>query len=280
MYKSASLINDDNIEFIEKMTIVSEIDIINLINLLNKLRANPIAVIKFINMITKSLQNKIEVIVEKGNKGIYITTNLKPIKKLIFKSDNNIYTYRIDIISENVALFESNEEEFLDFDEEDDFFEFDSEEVDDAINSMHLSEDKKVSASDFMQEEFIDEELVDDIKEIIEEIYQLDEENAEYLNQYMNIVSLFIRFFNSSMEFRELSLGLEKLVKLLRENYDYIKENKLLIEICKSILEDLVKFTDTVIINQNAIDIHYLDASLLANVAQLELLLNKLKEKQ
>ena len=35
MYKSASLINDDNIEFIEKMTIVSEIDIINLINLLN-----------------------------------------------------------------------------------------------------------------------------------------------------------------------------------------------------------------------------------------------------
>ena len=230
-------------------------------------------------MITKSLQNKIEVIVEKGNKGIYITTNLKPIKKLIFKSDNNIYTYRIDIISENVALFESNEEEFLDFDEEDDFFEFDSEKVDDAINSMHLSEDKKVSASDFMQEEFIDEELVDDIKEIIEEIYQLDEENAEYLNQYMNIVSLFIRFFNSSMEFRELSLGLEKLVKLLRENYDYIKENKLLIEICKSILEDLVKFTDTVIINQNSIDIHYLDASLLANVAQLELILNKLKEK-
>jgi len=278
MCKVASLINDNNIEFIEKMTISSEIDVVNLISLLNQLKANPINITKFINMITKNLQNKIEVIIEKGDNGIYITTNIKPTKNLIVKSKDDVYTYKIDIVSENATLFESNEDEFLDFDGEDEFFEFDSEEVDENINDMHFVEHQKISASNFMQEEFIDEELVDDIKEIIEEIYNLNEDD-DYLTQYMDVILLFIRFFNSSVEFKDLSYGLEKLINLLKHNYDFIKKNEVMIGICKSILEDLVKFTETVIIEQNAIDIHYLDASLLANVTQLELILNKLKEK-
>ena len=279
MYKIVSLIDDNNIELIDKMTIASEVDVVNLISLLNQLRANPITIVKFINMITKNLKNEIEIIIEKGDNGIYITTNIKPTKKFIIKSKDNTYTYKIDIISENVALFESNEEEFLDFDEEDEFFEFDSEEVDDNINNMHFLEHQKVLAFDFMQEEFIDEELVDEIKEIVEEIYHLDKQDPNYLDKCINIILLFIRFFNSSMEFKELAYGLEKLIDLICNNETLIKENKIIIEICKSILEDLVKFTETVIVEQNAIDIHYLDASLLANVAQLELILNKLKDK-
>ena len=278
MYKVASLIYDNNIGLIEKMAISSEVDVINLISLLNQLRANPITIIKFVNMITKKIKNKIEITIEKGDNGIYITSNLKPTKTLILKSKDNIYTYKIDFINENVALFKSDEEVFLDFDEEDEFFEFNSERVDDYINNMHFMGDRKFSACDFMQEEFIDEELVEDVKEIVEEVHNLDEENLNYLDKYINIISLFIRFFNGSIEFKELAYGLKKLIDLLCNNENLIKENKIIIKICTSILEDLVKFTETVIINQNAIDIHYLDASLLANVTQLELILNKMKE--
>jgi len=279
MYKIASLINDDNIEFIEKMTISSEVDVVSLISILNQLKANPITVVKFINMITKNLKNKIDIIIEKGDNGVYMTTNIKPTKKLIFKSKDNIYTYKISFINKNVTLFKFSKEEFLDFNKEYEFFELDSEEIDDNINNMHLIGEKKISAFCFMQEDFIDEELTEDLKEIIEEIHHLDQENPNYLNKCIDIISLFIRFFNASIEFKELAYGLEKLISILCDNEDLIKKNKFMIKICQSILEDLVKFAENVIIEQNAIDVHYLDASLLANVAQLELILNKLKEK-
>ena len=278
MYKTASLINDDNLKFIEKVTIINEADMIYLIGLLNRLKANPIDIIKFVNII-KNFKNKTEVIIEKGDNGIYLTTNVKSTKKFILKSKDDIHTYKINIISKCANFFKATEEEFLDCNEEDEFFEFDSEEVDSNINNMHYMEDKKFSAYDFMQEEFLDEELVEDVKDITEEIYNLYKD-TDYLVQYINIISLFIKFFNSNLEFKELAYGLKKLHDLLEDDYEFIEKNEIIIEICNSILDDLVKFTETVIIDQSAIDIHYLDASLLANIAQLELMLNKIKEKQ
>ena len=278
MYKTASLINDDNLKFIEKVTIINEADMIYLIGLLNRLKANPIDIIKFVNII-KNFKNKTEVIIEKGDNGIYLTTNVKPTKKFTIKSKDDIHTYKINIINKCANFSKSIEKEFLDFNKKDEFFEFDSEKVDSSINNMHFLGERKISASEFMQEEVIDGDLIEDVKDIIEEVYNLDKDDSNCLVQCMNIVSLFIKFFNGSIEFKELAYGLEKLIDLLYNNKNLIKDNKFIIKIFNSILEDLIKFTETVIIDQSAIDVHYLDASLLANVTQLELILNKLKER-
>jgi len=164
-------------------------------------------------------------------------------------------------------------------DEEDDFFEFDSEEVDDSINDMHY--DTRISAKEFMSTQDIDEDILVDIKDALEEMENviIRYENMEIDNQFIEeVVDMLGKFviFEFVPEFKHLGLSLEGLRRILIDlDIDSLDNTKkeLLKNYIISIFEDLEKWYDEVVIKQTAQDIHYLDAALLANITQMDLII-------
>jgi len=179
-------------------------------------------------------------------------------------------------------LIEDFQKENLSFedDESDDFFDFDSEEIEESINNMHYNDDEKINAAEFMQKYGIDEDVVLDIQTYLNEYndiilfhLNLDE---EYLNKVIKILQKFIYLLKISVEFKDLAKGLEKLEELLLQvDLDNLSDDykKLLKTMIESVFNDIKKWVDEILINQTAQDIHYLDASLLANITQIEMIL-------
>ncbi len=170
----------------------------------------------------------------------------------------------------------------------DDFFEIDGEEVDENINSMHYSDERKISAKEFMKKGIIDDEFLLEIKETFfyldELLYQFEDIDIDetFIEKLVSLGS-FIKIFEFSVEFRDIGYGLESLKEeliLLDINSLNKTQKEILKNFIVTIIEDLKKWVDEVIINQTAQDIHYLDASLLANIAQLDIMLDSFKNEQ
>jgi len=185
-------------------------------------------------------------------------------------------------IDDNIERFKKYKEEFLkaneEFlnDKEDSFFELESEERDNNIEQMHYEEHQKITAKEFMEEDSIDISTIEELKELIEEYEDLEftELNENYVEKLKNIIERFIKALNHSFEFKDLAYALQTLLDLLEKIE--IKENKEFIKmLLDTVMEDLKKFFYAVFINKEAVDIHYLDASLLANIAQIEIMLNQ-----
>lgn len=183
----------------------------------------------------------------------------------------------VDIFFESLIKYHINEELISKYQEEK-FFDIDSSR-DERIDSMHYTDESKISAKDFIEKEAIDEGIVDELGDILDEYYAISEYefNEEYLKKYKEIIQKFINIFEYSIEFKDLAYGLEKLLEIL--NGDILSnENKEFIKmLLDSVMEDLNKFYQTVFVEKSAVDIHYLDASLLANIAQIEIILNQTK---
>ena len=84
--------------------------------------------------------------------------------------------------------------------------------------------------------------------------------------------------FELSVDFKDLSKGLNNLLELLR-GIEKLDENqrKILKQLLDTIYFDLEKWVDEVLINQTTQDIHYLDAAFLANVSQIDIMLKSFK---
>jgi len=196
-------------------------------------------------------------------------------KKYIISENENNNILTVQNNKENDE--ESSDSEFEDFG--DDFFDFDSEEVDDNINIMHNScTIETVSAKEFMAEGIIDSEDIDDLKENLEE-FHLENVSAEEFNKNIEkLLTSFIRVLNSSYVFENLAYGLGAFLQTQKTiSVDELSENnqKMYSMLIEAMVEDLKKWVNDVLIEQTAIDIHYLDASLLASVAQIEILLKQ-----
>ena len=158
-----------------------------------------------------------------------------------------------------------------------DFFDFDSEEVDSSIDNMHYTDKEKLTASEFMQEIGVEEDIILDIKELLKELKEIVEYHItldeEYIEMFSVVIKKLIYVLELSVEFKDLSKGLEHLLDLMEiQNLDET-QRKLLKQFLDTIYYDLAKWVDEVLINQTAVDIHYLDAALLANIAQIEIIL-------
>ena len=168
----------------------------------------------------------------------------------------------------------------LENNEDDDFFDFESEKIDKSINNMHYNDDEKISAVEFMQEYGIDEDVILDMQTYLNEynnmiLFHLDL-NEEYLDKVVATLQKFIYLLEISVEFKDLAKGLMKLEELLLQvDLDNLSDDykKLLKAMIEAVFNDIEKWVDEVLINQTAQDIHYLDASLLANIAQIEMIL-------
>ena len=163
--------------------------------------------------------------------------------------------------------------------ENDEFFDFDSEDIDVAINEMHYKDEHKTNALSFMSENSFDDEMVADLFDTIEE-YDVDIEDrsvfdTRYIKSISKVYEKFARVFEVSYEFNDIAYSLRVLIGKLDSidiNSLSDEQKELYKTFLMSIVEDLKKWVKEVIVDQSAQDIHYLDASLLANIAQIDMM--------
>ena len=161
-----------------------------------------------------------------------------------------------------------------------DFFDFDREEVDNQIDSMHYKDSEKIDAKTFMKN-FANDDLLVELNDLMVEVndfifrYEDIELNAEFLEN-LSFLGSFISTFEFSGEFMDIGYALEAFkIKVDMIDLDVLNNDQknLLKLLIIAILKDLNSWMDEVVINQTANDIHYLDASLLANITQIDIML-------
>ena len=226
----------------------------------------------------------IEFFRKKLHKDIYQNLDEKEISRIdntlkLFLENHNNW------VQKNCNLTKNSMEEIEKF--EDDFFDFDSEEVDENINNMHYSDDKKISAVAFMKEESLDDDFIAEIMETLENLddllYQFDgiEINDDFIKRLISFDS-FIKVFNFSIEFKDIGYALESLKEklILLDLSSLNQDQKMILKtFISTIIDDLKNWVEMVVINKTAQDIHYLDASLLANIAQMDIMMDSFKDK-
>ncbi len=149
---------------------------------------------------------------------------------------------------------------------EDDFFFFEGEEVDDIINDMHYEDHEKISAKEFFESHPLDLDDLDKIEIIRDKLEKLiiSFDIDEFKEIIFKLIGILDMYFVTK-EMSGVSLIFEKLIEVLQ--LEGLNE-----EILISVVEDIIDWLEHVFINQDAVDIHYLDAAMFANISQMEML--------
>lgn len=186
--------------------------------------------------------------------------------------------------SENDTKDENDEDDF-DFDfgneEEEDDFDFDLDDEDDEKNNDDLDKSKelmdrynqshkKTSAKEFLQEYedvgYDTEELTDleeDLDALVASIL-FDEDLEDKINDIVNIFEKYHKFLYTFSEFEELYEVIHSLETLLSEtNFFTLKKKKMVTKLIIAIIEDLVDWKEHVFVEKDAVDVFYINASIL-----------------
>jgi CheY-like chemotaxis protein len=180
------------------------------------------------------------------------------------------------------------EDDFLDFDEFEDFDALEDsddkvintqKEMMDDFNKSH----KQVSAEEFLEDHIglsyiVDElnEVQTDIEECIDILYEGNIDSK--IDDVISTLNQYSRFLNEFIEFQEPSMALTLLTRILETtDFDLIDDshNHLISEYIKGILTDLIQWKEHVFVLQDAVDVFYINASLLSSCIQLETILKK-----
>jgi CheY-like chemotaxis protein len=187
--------------------------------------------------------------------------------------------------SKKIELCEVDiEDDFLDFDEideDDTFFDFDEDssisvqkDMMDDFNKSH----KQISAEVFLQEYPDLDYILDDLHDIeynmLEQIDMLYDGNlVDQMSLIISNIEQYSRFLNGFVEFQELSISLHLLTRILQSTDFSTLDSKhciVISEFIKAMMNDLIKWKDHVFIKKDAIDVYYINASLLSTCIQLE----------
>jgi len=168
----------------------------------------------------------------------------------------------------------------LEITQENGIFIFKSDIENDKIDREHFVSAKKVSAQEFMEDSFLDEDLIADMEESLGKLNSIADFNQEITEEFIKsvvaILDEFIKVFSYGYEFGVLATSLTEFgQKLLSPDLDSLPTDQRILykEFVLNIASDLQDWADNVIFKQDAVDIHYLDASINANVAQFDVLL-------
>jgi len=159
------------------------------------------------------------------------------------------------------------------FDEnEEDFFFFEGEEVDDVINEMHYEDDKKISSREFFEMNEIEESEIEELLELKEEL-----ENATVygIEEIKNVLNLFVNALKFVNEFKDIVYSFNYLIKLLDNVENWNEKDEKALILLEELLNDIRNWINIMFVERNTVDIHYFDASFLANIAQIEIMLKK-----
>lgn len=167
-----------------------------------------------------------------------------------------------------------------------DFFEYSSDAVNYDIEKMHYKDSQKISAKDFFALGSIDELEVQDMCESSDELQNAIESSDILDDSYIAEITLqldiFARILEKNIEFKDIGFSLSKLSEILKNYKTIISHHpkvKNIYVTLNGIAEDMVAWTKSIFMEQSTIDIHYLDASLLSSIIQVEMLLNTPEEK-
>lgn len=163
----------------------------------------------------------------------------------------------------------------------DDFLEISSKQ-EESIQNMHYKDEEKISAEEFMKQEEFDEDLIVDIKDLLEDYdnmkYKYNNVSYEFINSVKEVLSKFSALFILSGEFKDLARVIEGFLSLLNEldiqTLSDAQKNFLKMFI-DAFMGDLNKWYEEVILYKSAIDIHYLDASIMSSIQQIEAFFGK-----
>lgn len=138
------------------------------------------------------------------------------------------------------------------------------------------------SALHYLQEIEIDFEVLDELNEIeTEAISSLNLNEIVSEKAYREVIGLFSNYtkvLNQLLEFKEITYALSVLIDILeRTGFDTINEEHFAIITIyiKAITSDLSMWRNSVFVSQTAEDIHYLDATLLSSITQLQIMLSE-----
>ena len=136
--------------------------------------------------------------------------------------------------------------------------------------------DDVISAKEFMQNFLYEfsvrkvEVLDEKIEEIIGRFYMnKDEKLLEELADYFLELSEFIKNAGRFNKLVFAMIEVSEILRDLKEDYDF----ELLVDFLFNLMKDLNKWIDSIFISQYAINIHYLDDSLISSIIQIESIL-------
>ena len=155
---------------------------------------------------------------------------------------------------------------------------------DDLVDRKHFTDAKKISAVEFMQGGFIDDDLKADMIEATQHFKNIDNFiislSEDYIKSVAEVMKDFSKIFSYGNEFKLLNESIEHFIDKIEE-YDIenlSEDQKILFkEFISNIVEDLIEWSKKVIFEQSVGDIHYLDSSINANISQFDIILESIK---
>jgi len=197
--------------------------------------------------------------------------------------DEDRFGNNLNVIEQFVYESFSKEDE-----SKEEFFIYDSPTIADNMAKMHYNDDVKISATAFSAEESMDELDIQDILESCDELadvvqdYNLEYNKAYFLNVKEHLDS-YATVLEKNTEFRDLGYSLTKLSSSLEEHLETLTNHankKKILMILNAIVEDLIGWTEAVLKEKTAVDIHYLDASLFSSIIQFEMMLTPASDEE
>ncbi len=177
------------------------------------------------------------------------------------------------VLKESEEIEEFDNQPVEDFDENtDDFFFFEGDEVDDMIENMHYEEHKKISSREFFEMDEIEESEIDELLELKEE---LESATVYGIDEIKNVLDSFVSALKFVNEFRDIVYSFNYLIKLLENVEDLNEKDEKVLILFEELLNDIKNWINVMFVEKNTVDIHYFDASFLANIAQIETMLKK-----
>jgi len=137
-----------------------------------------------------------------------------------------------------------------------------------------------ISAKEFFEDNKLDDDSVDELHELDQEVQHILFRHSLDDEFYADIISFFngyVRVLNTLFEFQDLGYSLNLICTQL-ENLNKKENNKNLLIVLQAIVSDLQDWKKSVLINQDADDIHYMDKSFYTNIGLIENALNGLDE--
>ena len=193
-----------------------------------------------------------------------------------------------DTFSKNIATIEEFVFESFAYEGEDkeDFFIYGSDTLNQDLDKMHYRDEAKITAEDFYAEGSMDDFDRHDILECAHTLTDIvQDKNIDYDEGYfVRVYEQYLTYatiLEKNTDFRDLGFSLSKLSLFLEKNLSVLPEHpkkKAILIILNSIVEDALSWAKTVLQERTAVDIHYLDASLLSSIIQFEMMFSTSKE--
>jgi hypothetical protein len=161
------------------------------------------------------------------------------------------------------------------------FFDYGAETINADLAKMHYKDEEKITALAFHEEGSMDELDIQDVLECQATLHEAttdthtQHDQAYFANVNAQLQSYAV-ILEKNIEFRDIGYSLSKLSGLLTLHLDALPSHEkkpTLVVILNAIVEDLISWTESVLKEKTAIDIHYLDASLLSSILQFEMML-------